>query len=139
MRGGTPEHVSLVEHSLTDAARRLTSRGAHLVFLELPPILSPDCGAPGARSLPRCRRLVRDDEVQNRYNEAIRRIARQVPRVSTISVTQALCPGDVCTWDIDGMVLRSDGLHLTPDASRWLAPVLLREMSAVASSLTEQW
>ncbi|HTI38527.1 MAG TPA: acyltransferase family protein [Vicinamibacterales bacterium] len=131
--GGTPEHVALVENSLADAARRLTSQGAHLVFIELPPILSADCGAPGARSLPRCHALVRDNAVQDRYNEAFRRIARQVPRVATLSITDTLCPGGVCAWDIDGLVLRFDGLHFTPDASRWLAPLLLHELSAVGA------
>jgi peptidoglycan/LPS O-acetylase OafA/YrhL len=128
---GTPEHVALVEGSLADAARRLTSRGARLVFVELPPILSADCGAPGARSLSRCHPAVRDDAVQEPYNEALRRIARQVPRVTTVSITDALCPRGTCAWDIDGMVLRFDGLHFTPEASRWLAPRLLQQLSAV--------
>jgi len=127
---GTPEHISLVERSLADAARQLTSRGAHLVFIELPPILPPDCGSGEAQSSPRCHPAVREDAVQAPYNDALRRVARSVPGVSTMSITAALCPAGVCGWDLDGMVLRFDGLHFTLDASRWLVPALGQQLTA---------
>jgi len=126
--GGTPEHISLIERSLAEAARQLTSRGAHLVFIELPPILPADCGSREAHWSPRCHPTVREDG-QAPYNEALRRVAQAVPGVSTISITSALCPAGVCGWDLDGLVLRFDGLHFTLEANRWLVPALRQQLA----------
>jgi hypothetical protein len=49
--------------------------------------------------------------------------------VSTISITPALCPAGVCGWDLDGLVLRFDGVHFTPDANSWLIPALRQQMA----------
>jgi peptidoglycan/LPS O-acetylase OafA/YrhL len=126
---GTPAHLSLTERALTDTARQLTSQGARLAFIELPPTVFSGCSAPSQRSSSSCRRGVMDDVAQTPYNELFRRISRTVPGVSTLSITDALCPAGVCTWDINGMVLRFDGLHFTPETSRWLAPTILQRLS----------
>ena len=136
---GTPEHILLVERSLADAARELTSRGAHLAFIELPPVLPLDCGSREAQSSPRCHPAASEDIVQAPYNDALRRVALSVPRVSTISITAALCPSGVCGWDLDGMVLRFDGLHFTLDASRWLAPALRQAMAGAGTRVASPY
>jgi hypothetical protein len=37
------------------------------------------------------------------------------------------------TWQADGIQLRSDGVHLTPEGVRWLFPWLLPQLEAAAS------
>jgi hypothetical protein len=48
--------------------------------------------------------------------------------VSTISLTSAMCPNDVCVPVVNGILIRFDGLHFTEPAAEWLAPVIYRQL-----------
>jgi peptidoglycan/LPS O-acetylase OafA/YrhL len=130
LASGTPAHMAETERSLTDTARHLTSKGARLAFIELPPVISEICGAAEKRSLPQCHMGADDDTLQNPYNALFRRVALQVPGAATISLTSALCPNGICAWEISGRVVRGDGLHFTPETSRALAPTIVQQLSA---------
>lgn len=126
---GTPSHLAVTERAVRKVSEELTSSGARLVFIELPPILSSECGRPAqsSASIPVCRVQTSADE-QGPYNEILRHVGRVVPRVSTISITDVLCPEEVCTWRVGGLVPRFDGMHFTSAANVWLAPILYRDL-----------
>jgi hypothetical protein len=127
---GTAEHVQMTRTALEDAARELTSSGGRLAFLVLPPALNANCGSTVPLTDPACNVAVTDDSAQAPYNDAFRQVASAVPGVTTISLNEAVCPNGVCRTRVDGLVIRFDGLHFSPDAGRWLAPTLYAQMVA---------
>jgi len=130
LKSGTAEHLAQTERAIKDAALTLTSGGARLVFIGLPPILSADCGRPGAASSLPCRVPASPDPTQAPYNAILRRLSVTVPHVSMIWITDALCPNGVCTWDVDGVTPRFDGLHFAPAGNALVAPILFRDLRA---------
>jgi hypothetical protein len=50
-------------------------------------------------------------------------------RVATISVTDLHLSIGTCVPEVDGRLVRSDGLHFTAPAARWLAPTLYRQLA----------
>jgi peptidoglycan/LPS O-acetylase OafA/YrhL len=128
---GTPGHLSAVENALTDVARNLTADGARFVIMELPPLLRIDCGKPSMSSAAACNVNVATDSVYPPYNAIFRRIAASVPRVSTISITDSICPNQVCRPNVDGRLVRYDGEHYSPPTAKWLAPIIYRQLVAV--------
>ena len=125
---GTPEHVRLTEQALVEVSRELTSSGARLAFIELPPTVKPDCGKTLPLSSPDCRVRVSDDVAQAPYNAIFGRLHAAVPGTSLLSITRVVCPDEVCTPQIGDLQIRFDGLHFTPAASATLAAALWQEM-----------
>ena len=76
-----------------------------------------------------CQVPVANDVGQIPYNEVFRRLPRRVPRVSTISLTDVICPKGVCSPEVDGILMRDDGVHFSPAASEWLAPLLYQRLT----------
>jgi peptidoglycan/LPS O-acetylase OafA/YrhL len=126
---GAAEHVAMTEAALKDVALEFTAAGARLVLIELPPLLPKDCGKPGMVDNPSCRRRVDQDSVHAPYNAAFRRVADEVPGVATISLVDAICPGGVCVTEINGTIVRPDGLHIAVSAGPWLGDVIDRELA----------
>jgi peptidoglycan/LPS O-acetylase OafA/YrhL len=126
---GEAEHVAMTEAALKDVALEFTAAGARLVLIELPPLLPKDCGKPGMLEQPSCRRRVDQDFVHAPYNAAFRRIAHDVPGVATISLVDAICPGGVCVTEINGTIVRPDGLHFAVSAGPWLGDVIDQELT----------
>jgi hypothetical protein len=59
--------------------------------------------------------------------------ARDPARVSVLDLNRLVCPGGHFTWTIDGLQIRSDGLHFTPAGDqRIIAPWLLPQLAALA-------
>jgi len=50
-----------------------------------------------------------------------------------LDLSRKLCPNGTFTWNVDGVQVRSDGVHLTPEGVRWLTPWLVRELYRAAS------
>ena len=44
--------------------------------------------------------------------------------VSILDLNKKLCPDGVYTAKVDGVRVRSDGVHLTPEGVKWLTPWL---------------
>jgi lysophospholipase L1-like esterase len=60
----------------------------------------------------------------NRWNALLRRVVAGQPAVKLLDLNKKLCPGGVYTAKVDGIKVRSDGVHLTPEGVAWLTPWL---------------
>jgi peptidoglycan/LPS O-acetylase OafA/YrhL len=70
----------------------------------------------------------------DRWNVLLREVvARRADTARLIEFGSRLCPEGHFTWQVDGIQLRSDGVHLTPEGVRWLFPWLLPQLEAAAS------
>jgi len=127
---GTPEHIRLTEQALVDVSREIASTGTPIAFIELPPALNPDCGKTLPLSSPACLFRVADDAAQAPYNSILKRLPATVPGTLMLSINKSVCPDGLCAPQVGDLVLRFDGLHFTPAAGAWLAPILWEEMKA---------
>jgi hypothetical protein len=60
----------------------------------------------------------------NQWNTMLRNTVGQHPNVQILDLNKKLCPDGVYTAKVDGIKVRSDGVHLTPDGVKWLTPWL---------------
>ncbi|VAZ70763.1 O-acetyltransferase OatA [Mycobacterium kansasii] len=60
----------------------------------------------------------------NQWNTMLRNTVREHPNVGIIDLNKKLCPDGVYTAKVDGIQVRSDGVHLTPEGVKWLLPWL---------------
>ena len=52
-----------------------------------------------------------------------------------LDLNKVVCPGGTFTWTINGLRVRSDGLHFTPaGVQRIIAPWLLPELTRLATT-----
>ncbi|PEG40277.1 hypothetical protein CQY20_08110 [Mycolicibacterium agri] len=58
------------------------------------------------------------------WNKLLRRVAGQRKNIEVLDLNEKLCPDGVYTNRIDGIKMRMDGLHPTPEAVKWLTPWL---------------
>jgi peptidoglycan/LPS O-acetylase OafA/YrhL len=58
------------------------------------------------------------------WNTMLRNAVSQHPNVSTLDLNKKLCPDGVYTAKVDGIQVRSDGVHLTAEGVKWLTPWL---------------
>jgi hypothetical protein len=66
----------------------------------------------------------------NAWNALLRANAGSATVLDLAKVT---CPGGTFTWTVDGLKIRSDGLHFTPaGVKRVIAPWLLPQLAAIA-------
>ena len=70
--------------------------------------------------------LYPEDQPQrvDRWNTLLRSVIGQRPNVTVLDLNKKLCPDGVYTTKVDGIKTRSDGVHPTPEAVRWLTPWL---------------
>ncbi|WP_433294793.1 acyltransferase family protein [Actinoplanes sp. CA-030573] len=68
------------------------------------------------------------------WNGLLRAEAAADPRVTVLDLNRLVCPDGRFTWQIDGLRIRSDGLHYTPaGVQRIIAPWLLPRLAAIAT------
>ena len=60
----------------------------------------------------------------NQWNTMLRNAVGQHPNVSILDLNKKLCPDGVYTAKVDGIQVRSDGVHLTAEGVKWLTPWL---------------
>ncbi|MDA3641075.1 acyltransferase family protein [Mycobacterium xenopi] len=60
----------------------------------------------------------------DQWNTLLRRTIGKRPNVSILDLNRKLCPDGVYTAKVDGIQVRSDGVHLTPEGVQWLTPWL---------------
>jgi peptidoglycan/LPS O-acetylase OafA/YrhL len=74
--------------------------------------------------------LYPEDEPQRvtDWNRLLRQVAAAHPGTQVLDLNRQLCPGGTFTWTVDGIQVRSDGVHLTPQGVQWLTPWLVREL-----------
>ncbi|MDT4937614.1 MAG: hypothetical protein QOG80_1285 [Pseudonocardiales bacterium] len=64
----------------------------------------------------------------DRWNQLVAAEVTAQPAVSRLELNRKLCPDGQFTWDVNGVKVRSDGVHLSTDGVRWLAPWLATEL-----------
>ncbi|MCV6968592.1 acyltransferase family protein [Mycobacterium bohemicum] len=71
-------------------------------------------------------RLYPEDQPErvNLWNTMLRKTAAHHPNVQLLDLNKKLCPDGVYTAKVDGIKVRSDGVHLTPEGVKWLTPWL---------------
>ena len=62
------------------------------------------------------------------WNRLLRAVIAAYPGTRLLDLGRKLCPNGTFTWTVDGVQVRSDGVHLTPEGVRWLTPWLTREL-----------
>jgi peptidoglycan/LPS O-acetylase OafA/YrhL len=62
------------------------------------------------------------------WNWLLRAVAAAHPGTRVLDLSRELCPNGTFTWTVDGVQVRSDGIHLTQAGVQWLAPWLLHEL-----------
>jgi peptidoglycan/LPS O-acetylase OafA/YrhL len=68
------------------------------------------------------------------WNRLLRRVAAE-EGTQVLDLNRVICPDGRFTWAIDGMQVRSDGLHFTPaGVQRVIAPWLLPQLARIAAS-----
>jgi peptidoglycan/LPS O-acetylase OafA/YrhL len=66
------------------------------------------------------------------WNRLLRAVVAAHPGTQVLDLNHKLCPNGTFTWSVDGVQVRSDGIHLTPQGVRWLAPWLVRQLQHAA-------
>jgi hypothetical protein len=61
----------------------------------------------------------------NQWNALVRRVVAQYPNAAVLDFNKKLGPGGAYTTKVDGVRMRSDGVHPTAEAVKWLTPWLL--------------
>jgi peptidoglycan/LPS O-acetylase OafA/YrhL len=59
------------------------------------------------------------------WNALVREVAAERPNVTVLDLNKKMGPGGYYQNRVDGIRLRGDGLHPTPEAVEWLAPWLI--------------
>ena len=135
---GSDAALRMSEASLGAVAREVTASGAWFILVELPPRLSLNCANAWRFDDPGCTFAFTGfgDGYQGKYDAMYERLAASIPRVSTLSLTNVVCPDGTCRPVVEGTILRWDGLHFTAQGAGLLAPVLalaIQETGAVGS------
>jgi lysophospholipase L1-like esterase len=60
----------------------------------------------------------------NQWNSMLRNAISQRPNAGIVDLNKKLGPDGVYTAKVDGIKVRSDGVHLTPEGVKWLVPWL---------------
>jgi peptidoglycan/LPS O-acetylase OafA/YrhL/lysophospholipase L1-like esterase len=77
-------------------------------------------------------RFPEDDPARvDRFNAIVRSVAARHPGVEVIDLNAALAPEGVFTKTINGVLVRYDGVHVSPAGARLIQPWLWRQISAV--------
>jgi hypothetical protein len=127
LKAGTPEWEAFVSSGLEKQMKAFNSQGAKLALLTFP------CSRPASwASRPDAAKFEEDTFRRiNDLNAVYRRFAEEHPDdVALVDLNRFACPdGRFTDLVLDGVRMREDGLHFTPQGSvvvaRWLAPQLV--------------
>ena len=122
LKAGSPAMVALEKQAMTDLATTVTGTGAKFVLLQLPPTLQNSCTTAAQIATNGCR--VKVSSADKVYYTMYGDLAKTLPGVSTFSLNDLICPGDVCVPVVNNIIVRYDGAHFTKQADAWLAAPL---------------
>jgi len=125
VRVGTPAMEAVLRKALDKAKKILTANGSRLVILTTP------CFSPTTRELGEFGEAARADPARVQWlNDVWRRYATDHPDVTLLDLNAHACPGGKYASTIDGVPMRTDGVHFTLPGARllwkWLGPEVLR-------------
>jgi len=128
LEAGTAEHDNALRVGYTRLVDDATLRGSRVVFLELPPPgESVAASVASERKSGSTPGTAPGGENVAAYNEVLRDVVAARPGAAElVSITDLLCPSGSCEAVRDGVVLRVDGTHYSPESSRRLVPELLQ-------------
>jgi peptidoglycan/LPS O-acetylase OafA/YrhL len=129
LRFGTPAYDSRFLSELDQSTLLLGSRGARVIVLTTPFFSRPELAVDTGRQWPEY-----DPSRVDHLNALYRTFAATHPgRVNIIDLNRFVSPNGVFTDEINGVRIRGDGVHFTPQGSelidKWLAP----QITAVAN------
>lgn len=127
---GTPRMLQIEQQALSDLAGTMTAGGAKFVLMEVPPALYSDCAQASKMMTDHCRTAI--SQTNRSYYAIYAHLAQTIPGVSSFSLNDRVCPGDVCAFVLNGLILRSDGVHFTRSADLWLAATLSGRITSAA-------
>jgi peptidoglycan/LPS O-acetylase OafA/YrhL len=116
LRWGTKAYDDALVNAVDEQARRLTARGAHIVFL------TPVPHAPNDRPFPDA-----PPERYEHYRDLLEQYAADHPyQASVVDLMPLVCPsGPPCPMEVDGVELRPDGTHFSEETAPKVAEKLL--------------
>jgi peptidoglycan/LPS O-acetylase OafA/YrhL len=114
---GDPTFDAYLNGELQRALNIVSSTGVRVVVATVP--YSRGGEKPDGRLYPEDQ----PDRV-NQWNAMLRNTVSQHPNVQILDLNKKLCPDGVYTVKVDGIKVRSDGVHLTPEGVKWLTPWL---------------
>ncbi len=114
---GDPSFDGYLTEELQRAVQILSATGARLVVATVP--YSRRGEKPNGSLWP-------EDQPErvDEWNTLLRNAIVQHPDVGILDLNKKLCPGGVYTAKVDGVQVRSDGVHLTEEGVKWLTPWL---------------
>jgi peptidoglycan/LPS O-acetylase OafA/YrhL len=114
---GDPSFDGYLTQELQRAMTVLGSTGARLVVATVP--YSRRGEKPNGSLWP-------EDQPErvDQWNTMLHGVIAQHPNIGVLDLKEKLCPGGVYTAKVDGVQVRSDGVHLTPEGVEWLTPWL---------------
>lgn len=127
-KAGTSAMVALEEQALKDLANTVIGSGAKLTLMQMPPSMRDNCSTAAQLSSNICH--VKVSSANKAYYAAYQHLAQTIPGVSTFSLNDLICPGDVCAPVVNGIIVRYDGLHFSQQANLWLAPYLYTRITS---------
>lgn len=114
---GEPTFDSYLNAELQRALDILSSNGIRVVIATVP--YSRGGEKPDGRLYPEDQ----PDRV-NQWNTMLRNTINRRSNVEILDLNKKLCPDGIYTTKVDGIPVRSDGVHLTAEGVRWLIPWL---------------
>ena len=118
---GDPAYDDHLAALLSQAITLLGSAGARVVVATSP--YNRDGEQPDGSLYPE------DNPIRVRdWNRLLRAVVAAHPGTRVLEFGRKLCPNGSFTWTVDGVQVRSDGVHLTQQGVQWLAPWLVREL-----------
>ena len=115
---GDPDFDEYLEAELHRALEILGSSGARIVVTTEP------FNRHGERS---DGSLYPEDQPSRvkRWNSILRNVVADLPNVDVLDLNAKLAPNGTYTAKINGVLVRSDGVHPTPNAVKWMTPWLV--------------
>lgn len=125
LKSGGPEMEAALVAALDRVRETVTADGAKFVILTTP------CFSPAQRILGEFGEVDRADPARVRFlNDVWRRYGEAHPDVTVVDLDARVCPGGKFAETLDGVKMRTDGVHFTQRGSaqvwQWLEPELIR-------------
>ena len=126
---GSAEHRRRLDSDLEATLDRFSAQGAHVVIV-MPVSRAPDTFGKCLEGQPMVPECALDDayyasfqELRDAYSSLA---ARHPDRVTLVQVDDLLCPGnrDCPLLERDGVPVRPDGIHFSPEGAAWFLPLL---------------
>jgi peptidoglycan/LPS O-acetylase OafA/YrhL len=114
---GDPAYAGYLRGELNHALDTLGSTGARIVVTTEP--YNRRGEKPDGSLYPEDQPDRADD-----WNTLLRSVVAKRPNVSVLDLNNKLCPDGEYTTKVDGIKMRIDGVHPTPEAVKWLTPWL---------------